>query len=42
MPEDLRDATRVLMELHDARAFVCVRSGDELLGVIAIPRATRS
>ncbi len=41
VPEDLREAMRLLMEVHDARAFVCVRSGDELLGLLAITRTTR-
>ncbi|MBX3155466.1 MAG: serine/threonine-protein phosphatase [Deltaproteobacteria bacterium] len=41
VPADLRELVAQLFARHDARALVAVRSGDELLGLVAIPRATR-
>lgn len=41
VPPDLQDAVRDLLERHRARAFVLVRSGDELIALIAIPRTLR-
>jgi serine phosphatase RsbU (regulator of sigma subunit) len=41
VPADLQDAVRVLLERHEVRAFLIVRSGDELLALVAIPRSSR-
>jgi len=41
VPEDLRDSVRALFDRQKARVFVVVRSIDELLGLIVIPRVAR-
>ncbi|MEO8704940.1 MAG: SpoIIE family protein phosphatase [Kofleriaceae bacterium] len=41
VPADLHDAVRTLYVGHHARMLVLVRSGDELLGMIAMPLETR-
>ncbi len=41
VPEDLREPVRMLFEQQAARALLAMRSGDELLGLIAIPKTVR-
>jgi serine phosphatase RsbU (regulator of sigma subunit) len=41
LPADLQEPIRVLLDRHRARAFIIVRSVDELLAIIAIPRTLR-
>lgn len=41
IPADLQEPIRVLLERHRARAFIVVRSVDELLAIIMIPRTLR-
>jgi serine phosphatase RsbU (regulator of sigma subunit) len=41
VPDDLRDSIRTLLSRSQARALVLVRSGDELLAVVAMPVAAR-
>lgn len=41
VPEDLRDSVRLLLERHHARALLFVRTGDELLAILAIPATAR-
>lgn len=41
VPADLRDAVQSLVERHAVRALVLVRSGDELIAILAMPAPAR-